>query len=852
MAANLTLFFPAASPLRIIGSLLLITIFPGWLWVNDLASASLRLTLAAALSYTFTNLITLLLHYIPGPLPMWQLVAALNLVALLPLLWQRDYRNLFPKPHRFLKPLRFKWAYLLILLPALFLRFTNLNYSEFQGDEALIMISAAEAMSGHENALFLRSKGPAEVLMPLALWRLTGTITEGIARLPFALATLYAIITVYLIGQKLTQPHRSPQIIADSPEMLPQKPHRSPQLFADSSEITPLFAAAFLAFNGFMVAFGRIVQYQGMVVWFSSLAFLMLCQWRETRQPRWAFLSGFFLGSGLLAHYDAILVLPALLWLGREGTKKDEPREQNPLTSHFSFLLGLLLVTLPFYLPYSLDPQANRTSDYLGERIGHSLRNNLPAFFQFNSFYSSFYYMVITSILVFGFILWLIWRARWGRWWLTLPLITGVIAVTIYPEALKFGSQNFAGGLFGLLFLVTWLALPMTSIEQALLIWLAVPFLGYNFVVALGLTHIYTIVPAWSLMAALATGQISEREREREREGREESNYEGREENKIETNFAPFALVFAFFAFAFTLFLWNAFVRHDVEYWQDYPQGNLTPFWTPHTELPKAGFFGLAHRAGWKAVGQAISQGDLVGDYGSNEEPDVTTWYTRGAPRACDPYPEFYFMADDLIDPVKLPNDILESAYREVGQFNLTNGKAMKLHQRNPTTLQLGQLDETPLAAQFDQTAWPEAFARSGRGATPAAVNFKQLIKLIGYDLDTRRAHPQGRVSVTLYWQALTNIPMSYQVFVHLERDAGLAAQADGVPVCWTYPTDVWRPGQIIADQHAIALPAEIAQGAYRLEIGWYRPDDFTRLDWLDEAGNPAGTSFTLNNVIIR
>ena len=27
----------------------------------------------------------------------------------------------------------------------------------------------------------------------------------------------------------------------------------------------------------------------------------------------------------------------------------------------------------------------------------------------------------------------------------------------------------------------------------------------------------------------------------------------------------------------------------------------------------------------------------------------------------------------------------------------------------------------------------------------------------------------------------------------------GPVAQADGVPVCWRYPTDAWRPGQIIA-----------------------------------------------------
>ena len=69
-------------------------------------------------------------------------------------------------------------------------------------------------------------------------------------------------------------------------------------------------------------------------------------------------------------------------------------------------------------------------------------------------------------------------------------------------------SQNLSFLPFALLFAATFLALfakkfrtdsPPRSFQwQAVIIWLAVPFLGYNFVVALGLTHIYTTVPAWS------------------------------------------------------------------------------------------------------------------------------------------------------------------------------------------------------------------------------------------------------------------------------------------------------------------------------------------------------------------
>ena len=102
-----------------------------------------------------------------------------------------------------------------------------------------------------------------------------------------------------------------------------------------------------------------------------------------------------------------------------------------------------------------------------------------------------------------------------------------------------------------------------------------------------------------------------------------------------------------------------------------------------------------------------------------------------------------------------------------------------------------------------------------------------------------------------VYWQALASIPTSYQVFTHLESENGLVAQADGVPVCWTYPTSEWQPGQIIADQHAIPLTPEVAPGSYRLDIGLYLPDTFERLDVLDEAGNPAGTHITLQMVEI-
>jgi hypothetical protein len=419
-------------------------------------------------------------------------------------------------------------------------------------------------------------------------------------------------------------------------------------------------------------------------------------------------------------------------------------------------------------------------------------------------------------------------------------------------------APNLAVLPFAVLLLAAFLALRTDPARQAIIAWLAVPFLGYNFVVALGLTHIYTTVPAWALLAALGWQRLSTRNKKlpsRPTPPSPTSNLQSpnpqpsREASNPHPLF-PNLLISTLFLLC-TLFLWNAFVQHDTEYWQDYPTGNLSIFWDPYDQPPQAGFFGFAHRAGWKAVGQKIAESVLVGDYSSNEEPDVTTWYTRGAPRACDPQPEFYFLAGDLIDPVSTPDDIINANYQEIGHVTLPNQKQMRIMQHRPTTLALGALNQTALARAFDQSARPVAFARSARGTQPANANFGHRVRLIGFDLDTRRAYPGGRVPVTLYWQALAPMETSYQVFTHLEGHGGPVAQSDGVPVCWTYPTDAWRPGQIIADQHAIVLAPDVPPGGYPLEIGLYRPDTFERLDLLDRAGNPAGTSLTLATVEI-
>ena len=174
----------------------------------------------------------------------------------------------------------------MILLVAGFFRFASLGYSEFQGDEVKAMMPAARVLAGDPDALVLgRKKGPAEILLPMLPWRLTETTDEASARLPFALAGLATLATLFLLGRKLGG---------------------NPAGFA---------AAGVAALNGLLIAFSRIVQYQAIVLWMSALAVLCAWEWYERGQTRWVLLAGVFTGIGLLAHYDALAVVPVLAYI---------------------------------------------------------------------------------------------------------------------------------------------------------------------------------------------------------------------------------------------------------------------------------------------------------------------------------------------------------------------------------------------------------------------------------------------------------------------------------------------------------------------------------------------------------
>jgi hypothetical protein len=80
-----------------------------------------------------------------------------------------------------------------------------------------------------------------------------------------------------------------------------------------------------------------------------------------------------------------------------------------------------------------------------------------------------------------------------------------------------------------------------------------------------------------------------------------------------------------------------------------------------------------------------------------------------------------------------------------------------------------------------------------------------------------------GYVAVRLVWKADATPRSAYTVFVHLDSPAAhLVAQQDNQPVMGLRPTNTWRIGDVVEDNHALLLPKRLPDGDYAIHVGLY------------------------------
>jgi hypothetical protein len=174
-------------------------------------------------------------------------------------------------------------------------------------------------------------------------------------------------------------------------------------------------------------------------------------------------------------------------------------------------------------------------------------------------------------------------------------------------------------------------------------------------------------------------------------------------------------------------------------------------------------------------------------------------------------YPTTHWNANDQIidlNRVRVPADLASGSYR--WRASIGNGEPIDLGELRVTAPDRSFVVPS-IEKRIDQTL--------GHQAT-----------LLGYDLEGCVLQ-NAECNVKLWWRAEKDMPQSYKMFLHLLDANGVPrAQADVIPMNGARPTWSWLPGEIIADEIVLKIPADLPAGQYRLTAGLYNELDGTRL----------------------
>lgn len=127
--------------------------------------------------------------------------------------------------------------------------------------------------------------------------------------------------------------------------------------------------------------------------------------------------------------------------------------------------------------------------------------------------------------------------------------------------------------------------------------------------------------------------------------------------------------------------------------------------------------------------------------------------------------------------------------------------------------------------------------------AQPAQITYGETFRLVATTLERDSLSPGETLRLTAYWECLAEVERDYSIYVHLYGREGQAlGQVDTYPGQGTYPTSLWRAGQVIEDRYAVSITPEADTPTLaRIEIGPYllgsaEPE---RLPMVDGEGRP-------------
>jgi 4-amino-4-deoxy-L-arabinose transferase-like glycosyltransferase len=848
--ACLALLVGMAAPnpvLRFAGAFVFLVALPGYLLAGWLAEGNQgdhgglsqgnrgglplleRWTLGLAIGYALLIGGGLVLHYVPGPLTPQLVYGSYGLLLAGLLIWRaRRGEDDGVTEHSVTLSPRHLVTFSVIVVVAGFFRLANLGYSDFIEDETSVMLRAEGVIQGTTDVVFRHHKGPGEVLVPALFYAAVGHADEGLARLPFALASIATVVAIYVLGRRLFNPR------------------------------VALAAGLIAAINGTLVAFARQVQYQSLVTLLTVMAVFCLLRLPERSGKthggvplRHAVLGMALWAAALLAHYEVILVLPVLIyllwpWLWQERRK---------LAVWASVAAPVVAVGLGFFVPFILHPSFKDTLAYLtGKRIGSSiLYNNLDYLFTTGAVYNSTAYILGFCLLLAVAVVIGLRQVETRVNVRTTNLVTavlgaGAMTAVAFPGWWRLGALNLSVVPFAGLGLLLAVGYGLSRELKGCFLWLIPAFLVFMFAMDGPGTHYYLIFPAWALLGGMAIQKA----------------VDSSQKSVVSNQMSVYWLLSAAFWLGLVAlyvycagYIYVAFVRSTPEFLRDYPASRVALYWVPYGDtLPAVGpWFGFPYRAGWEVIGSLYQSGQLAGDYDTNEQLTVANWYTGGTLQ-CEYHPRYYFALDQPVQDNRPIQPNLEADYQLTGVVMVNSQPRIRIYEHKsdilPRTVTVyrssdyeGRYGGPGIHPPFGVDL---PFRPPAPISHPLNANLDGQARLVGFDLDRFRVPPGGVLTLTLYWQAIQPIDHSYVVFTHVETDR-IWGQGDGIPNCGKQPTNTWQPGRTVIDRISIPLNPQTPPGSYPLVVGLYDFESGQRLDVLDAAGSPQGNQVELARV---
>lgn len=801
-----------------------------------------RILYTIATGYTAIVLVGLLLSYLPGGLAAWHVFAAFDglLILLLALYWWRTPAQQSAKEPSTIAPFKTPargWlvaGLIIICVGGILLRFPNLGYAEYHGDEARAALRAAAVIQGYEDVLLIHKKGPTEILLPTAIYTLSNHLTETTSRLPFTLAGFTALFAIWLLGWRLFGP------------------------------LAGFIAAFLLMFDGYYIGFSRIVQYQSVVILMTACVVLILHRLSErpVALTRYLTLAALLLATGLFSHYEAALaIVPATYFFGVMLYRYPEKRRQVITATLIAGAIGVMMLAL-FYVPFLRHPQFTATYTYLTERrIGFDPGeldvaatfpyNNLTDFFLRSTVYNTTYYEILRSVVLMGALL-LLYTKLWSRRvaaTLGIILITGVAIVIGQPTWFVINGTDYTFILFLLALLPALLAFKSASNEHALWLWFGLPFLLALFFTLKPRTHVYIFFMPWALLVGLTLARGHRWLADR---------IATRSANLLGAGVAAICVAI-FGTYAYLYFIYNQV--EVLRLWEtDRPAG----YWTAYAKPDHLGMFGFPLAAGWKVAGALYTDGTLAGDFENNEDKQWgPMWYTRGE-RQCEESAEWFFETSSF-EPVSerryqtMMENLSLNNFKRWGIVTIHGQERMIIHKRavGDETFPEQTLPLESFTTQFERQTTPDLFLTypvvNPPIDQPLHINLEDQIWLEGYAIDyPQPLQPNDIITLTLYWRAQRPLDISYTVFNQSFYGNGtMVAQKDGLPICGRRETWQWDPGELITDIHEIPVKADAPDGLYPLYTGMYLHETGDRLRVLDAEGNPVDNWVHLTDIRI-